>query len=133
MVLLGVALLVIDAHVATHGALTVAGLIAMGVGLATLFHNLPTPYHTSLPLVITFTAAIGAFWALAIGKAVAARRMPVTVGPQEIVGMEGVVRDSGLVFVHGELWRAESDEPLTPGEHVRVDGLHGLTLSVRRV
>ena len=29
--------------------------------------------------------------------------------------MEGVVRDGGMVFVHGELWRARSDEPLQPG------------------
>ena len=133
LVLLGVALLVIDAHVVTHGALTVAGLVAMGVGLATLFHNLPSPYHTSLPLVISFTAAIGGFWALAISKAVAAKRRPVIVGPQEIVGMEGVVREGGLVFVRGELWRAQSEEPLAPGERVRVDGLHGLTLDVHRV
>jgi len=133
LVLLGAALLVIDAHVVTHGALTVAGLIALGVGLATLFHNLPSPYHTSLPLVITFTAVVGGFWALAIGKAVTARRMPVTVGPQEIVGMEGVVREGGLVFVRGELWRARSRETLTPGERVQVDGLDGLTLSVHRV
>jgi membrane-bound serine protease (ClpP class) len=133
MVLLGVALLVIDAHVTTHGALTVAGLVSMGIGLATLFHNLPSPYHTSLPLVITFTAVIGGFWAIAIGKAVSARRMPVTVGPQEIVGMEGVVREGGLVFVRGELWRAQSAEPLSPGERVRVDGCTGLTLQVHRV
>jgi membrane-bound serine protease (ClpP class) len=133
MVLLGVALLIVDAHVVTHGALTIAGLVAIGVGLATLFHNLPSPYHTSLPLVITITAVIGGFWALAIGKAVTARRMPVTVGPQEIVGMEGVVREGGLVFVRGELWRAHSNETLAPGERVRVDGLNGLTLDVHRV
>jgi len=132
-VLLGVALLVIDAHVVTHGALTVAGLVAMGVGLATLFHNLPSPYHTSLPLIVTFTAVIGGFWALAIGKAVTARRMPVTVGPQEIVGMEGVVREGGLVFVRGELWRARSAAPLAPGQRVHVDGLSGLTLDVHPV
>jgi membrane-bound serine protease (ClpP class) len=59
--------------------------------------------------------------------------MPVSVGPQEIVGMEGVVREGGLVFVRGELWRARSSEPLTPGERVRVDGLNGLTLDVHRV
>jgi len=133
MVILGIALLVIDAHVVTHGALTVAGLVSLGVGLATLFHNLPSPYHTSLPLVITFTAVIGGFWAIAIGKSVAARRMPVTVGPQEIVGMEGVVREGGLVFVHGELWKARSPEPLAPGQRVKVDALDGLTLSVHRV
>jgi membrane-bound serine protease (ClpP class) len=83
--------------------------------------------------VISLTAAIGGFWALAIGKAVRARRMPVTVGPQEIVGMEGVMREGGLVFVRGELWRARSSEPLQPGERVRVDSLDGLTLSVHRV
>ena len=56
--------------------------------------------------------------------------MPVTVGPQEIVGMEGVVREGGLVFVRGELWRARSAEPLAPGQRVHVDGLSGLTLDV---
>src|SRR5262245_53006148 len=35
MVLLGVGLLIVDAHVVTHGALTIAGLVAIGVGLAT--------------------------------------------------------------------------------------------------
>jgi len=133
MVLLGAALLVVDAHVPTHGALTVAGLVAMGIGLATLFHNLPAPYHTSFPLVIGITAVLGGFWALAIGKSVSARHQPVTVGPEEIVGMEGVVRDGGLVFVRGELWHARSPEPLAPGEHVRVDALDGLTLDVHRV
>jgi len=133
LVLLGVALLVVDAHVTTHGALTVAGLTALAIGLATLFHDAPSPYRTSIPLVVSVTVVLGGFWALAIGKAVAARRQPVTVGPQEIVGMEGVVREGGLVFVHGELWRARAPEPLAPGQRVCVDGVDGLTLVVHRV
>jgi membrane-bound serine protease (ClpP class) len=133
MVLLGVALLVVDAHVTTHGALTLAGLVAIGVGLATLFHNAPAPYHTSIPLVVTITALIGGFWAFAVGKAVAARHQPVTVGPQEIVGMQGIVREGGLVLVRGELWRVRSPKPLTPGERVEVDRLDGLTLDVHPV
>ncbi len=133
LVLLGVALLVVDAHVTTHGALTVAGLVSAAVGLITLFHNAPSPYHTSVPLVVSVTAVLGGFWALAIGKAVAVRRRPVSVGPQEIVGMEGVVRDGGLVFVRGELWRARSSQPLAPGQRVRVDALDGLTLRVHPV
>jgi membrane-bound serine protease (ClpP class) len=47
--------------------------------------------------------------------------------------MEGVVRDDGHVFVHGELWRARSPEQLAPGARVRVDGLDGLTLDVHRI
>jgi membrane protein implicated in regulation of membrane protease activity len=53
--------------------------------------------------------------------------------PQQIVGMEGVVRQGGMVFVRGELWQAESDAPLRPGEHVLVEALEGLSLRVRAV
>jgi membrane protein implicated in regulation of membrane protease activity len=42
-------------------------------------------------------------------------------------------RPGGLVFVRGELWRAHSNEPLAPGERVRVDRLDGLTVDVHRV
>jgi membrane-bound serine protease (ClpP class) len=133
MVLLGIALLVVDAHVTSHGALTVAGLISLGVGLATLFQNAPSPYHTSIPLVVTLTVVLGGAWVFALGKAVAAKRQPVSVGPQEIVGMQGVVREGGLVSIHGELWRARAREPLVPGERVQVDELDGLTLNVHRV
>jgi membrane-bound serine protease (ClpP class) len=133
LILLGAALLVIDAHVTTHGALTLSGLVAIAVGLVTLFHKAPAPYHTSVPLVVTVTVVLGGFWAFAIAKAVAVRRRPATVGPQQIVGMEGVVRGDGQVFVRGELWRARSPERLRPGEHVRVAGLDGLTLDVHRI
>ena len=51
-----------------------------------------------------------------------------------IVGMEGVARDGGYVFVNGELWQAhaEDDSELAPGEDVEVTSVHGLQLTVRR-
>jgi membrane-bound serine protease (ClpP class) len=57
-------------------------------------------------------------------------------GQSELIGQVGVVRQAldpdGLVFVHGELWRARtSGDPVPPGETVRVDALDdGLTLMV---
>jgi membrane-bound serine protease (ClpP class) len=133
LVLLGVTLLVIDAHVTSHGALTLSGLVAMAIGLVTLFHKAPAPYHTSAWLVGTLTVLLGGFWAFAMAKALAVRRRPVAVGPEDIVGMQGISRGGGYVFVHGELWRARSDEPLTSGQRVQVDGLDGLTLDVHRI
>ena len=130
LVLLGASLLVVDAHVTSHGALTLSGLVALAFGLITLFHNAGTPYHTNIWLIVTVTAALGGFWAVAMSKAIAVRHSPVSVGPEEIVGMEGVVREGGLVFVRGELWRARSSAPLQPGQHVRVDAVDGLTLAV---
>jgi membrane-bound serine protease (ClpP class) len=133
LVLLGAALLVIDAHVVTHGALTLSGLVAIAVGLITLFHKAPAPYHTNVWLVVTVTALLGGFWSFAISKAVAVRHAPVRVSPQQIVGMEGVARGDGQVFVRGELWRARSSESLRTGDRVRVAGLDGLTLDVHRI
>ena len=133
LVLLGAALLVADVHVTSHGALTLSGLVAMAIGLSTLFHNAPAPYHTSVTLVVTVTALIGGFWAIALSKAMAVRRRPVSVGPEEILGMEGVAREGGYVFVRGELWRAHAPDPVVPGERVRVAALDGLTLEVRRI
>ena len=133
LVLLGAALLVIDAHVTSHGALTLSGLVAMAIGLVTLFHDEGTPYHMNVWVIVTVTALIGGFWAFAVGKSVTARRAPVAVGPEQIVGLEGVVRAGGNVFVRGELWRARSAEPLHEGDRVAVDALDGLTLAVHRI
>ena len=133
LILLGIGLLVIDAHVVTHGALTVSGLISLAVGMIMLFHNAPAPYETSVPLVVAVSAGIGLFWAVALAKAVQVKRSPVTVGLQSIVGERGHVRSGGQVFVHGELWRARSDEPLRPGDEVEVEGIEdGLVLDVRK-
>ena len=135
LVLLGVALLVIDLHVVSHGALTVAGLICLAVGSIMLFHNAPAPYHTSKPLVIGIAVGLGALWAFAVGKAWQVRGRPVSVGPQTIAGALGEVRRDGLVFVNGELWQAKTPdgERLTPGERVRVESLEGLVLTVKPV
>jgi len=133
LVLLGVLLLGLDTYLPSHGALTVSGLIALGFGLATLFHDSSGLYTTSVPLVVTLTVVIGGLWAWAISKAIAVRRRPVLVGPSDIVGMQGVVRDGGLVQVHGELWKVKAAEPLRAGQRVEVDELEGLTLRVHPV
>ena len=133
LVLLGAALLVADLHVTSHGALTLSGLVAMALGFIVLFHNAPAPYHISSELVVTATVIIGTIWAFAISKALAIRRAPATVGPEQIVGLEGIAREEGYVLVQGELWRAHSRDRLTPGERVKVDALDGLTLDVHRI
>jgi membrane-bound serine protease (ClpP class) len=133
LVLLGAALLVVDAHVTSHGALTLSGLVAMAVGLVTLFHKAPAPYHVNTTVVVVVTILLGGAWAFAMGKAVDVQGAAVRMGPRDVVGMEGVVRDGDYVFVRGELWRAQSDAPLRAGERVLVAGLHGLTLDVRRI
>jgi membrane-bound serine protease (ClpP class) len=125
LLLLGIGLLLIDVHVTSHGALTVAGLISLAVGALMLFRNAPSPYHANLPLVVGVAVALGLIWAFAITKAVQVRRRPVAVGTQTLVGEVGEVRGEGFVFVNGELWRARihGEQPLRPGTRIRVEGV----------
>jgi membrane-bound serine protease (ClpP class) len=134
LILLGVGLLVIDAHVTTHGALSVSGLISLVIGALMLFHNAPSPYHTSVPLVASLAVLIGGFWAFAMTKAVQVRRRPVAIGPREIVGQTGEVRGD-YVAVRGELWQARTSDGsrLSPGQRVVIEDIEGLALVVRPV
>jgi membrane-bound serine protease (ClpP class) len=133
LIVLGLVLLVVDAHVVTHGALTLSGLIALAVGMLLLFHDAPPPYEVSVWFVIAVTGTLGGFMSFALGKAVQARRRPSAM--PAMVGAEGVARGNGLVAVRGELWQASTTdgEPLEPGAHVRVDHVEGLRLKVHRV
>jgi membrane-bound serine protease (ClpP class) len=135
LILLGIALLVIDAHVVTHGALTISGLVSLAVGMLMLFHNAPRPYHTSMPLVVTLTVVLGGVWAFAMAKAVQVRRRPALVGPVRVVGADGVVKSPDQVLVAGEIWhaRAVDGDELMPGQQVRVESIDGLELSVRHL
>jgi membrane protein implicated in regulation of membrane protease activity len=73
-------------------------------------------------------------WTFALGKGFAARRLPVETGVQTMIGQEGEVRAPGLVFVDGALWQAHTadDSELVPGEHVEVQAVDGLRLTVRK-
>jgi membrane-bound serine protease (ClpP class) len=121
LVLLGVALLVIDAHVVTHGALTVAGLISLVVGALMLFRNAPSPYHANTALLVSIAVVLGGTWAFALSKAVSVRRLPAAVGAHQMVGEVGEYRGAGMVFVNGELWQARGSEGMTRGQKIRVD------------
>lgn len=133
LILLGVALFIVDVHAMTHGVLTIAGLISLGFGLALLFQNQPG-YSVNRWLIVGIGCAIGAFWALALTKGLAARRQPVKTGVQAMIGQKAEVRAPGLVFVDGALWKAQTpdDSELVPGEQVEVAGVDGLVLTVHK-
>jgi len=134
LVVLGVALLIVDLHAMTHGALTLGGLVSLGFGLSLLFQNEPPPYTVDTWLIVGIGLAIAAFWSFALGKGVAARRQPVRVGVHLLVGREGEARGPGLVFVNGELWQAHTGDgsELAPGERVTVEAVQGMQITVRR-
>jgi membrane-bound serine protease (ClpP class) len=136
LMMLAAGFFVAEAFVVSHGALALAGGIAFVIGSLMLFDPAGDAYQVSAPVALTVAAVMVAMVGLAVAKIMQVRRAPVVTGQSELIGQVGIVRQAldpdGLIFVHGELWRARTDgEPVPPGETVRVEGLDdGLTLRV---
>jgi membrane-bound serine protease (ClpP class) len=135
LMLLAAGFWVADLFVTSHGALTLAGAVSFVFGALLLFDPAGEAYQVSVPVALAVAGTVAAFMALAVAKVVQVRRAPVEVGVQGLVGTTGQVRRNGLVFANGELWQAVSaaGEELRPGDRVAIEGVEGLTLTVRPV
>lgn len=93
-------------------------------------------YVVAIPAVLAVLAVVG------LGLVVLrTSRLRVRTGREGLVGEVGVVRkpvtglSGGMVFVHGELWRAfpeKAEEALTPGTEIEVVGFRRTAIVVRR-
>jgi membrane-bound ClpP family serine protease len=139
LLLVGVALLVAEAHV-SGGVLGVLGGMALAGGAALAISGAGAGVALVVAAVIAAVAVTGAWLAVATRKSLAARRRQVASGREALSGRTGVVRswtgENGQVFVDGALWRARrspiQDEELDAGDAVVVERVSGLTLAVRR-
>jgi membrane-bound serine protease (ClpP class) len=135
LMLLAAGFFAAEPFVVSHGALTLAGAVSFVFGALLLFDPAGPTYQVSMTLSIGVATAIALFMSVVVAKAVQVRRAPVAVGVQGLVGSHGVVRNDGLVFVNGELWRARALDGtlLGAGDEVEVEGVDdtGLELRVR--
>src|SRR4051794_7781419 len=135
----GASLLVAEAHVASYGALGLAGIACLGAGVALAASAAGAGAALAAVIALPVVLVLGGLVALAGRKALAVQRRGALDG---LVGRVGVVRHSvapeGDVLVRGELWHArrsileEEETELGEGTPVVVDRVHGLTVSVRR-
>jgi membrane-bound serine protease (ClpP class) len=138
LMLLAAAFFGAEPFVMSHGALALAGATCFVLGSLLLFDPAGPSYQVSLPVVLTIAGTFALFVTFAVTKIVQVRRRRPVTGQEELVGQVGLVRKAldpaGLVFVHGELWQARSeDEPIEAGAPVIVAGIgEGLVLDVRR-
>ena len=136
LMLLAAGFFIAELFVVSHGALALAGAVAFVVGSLMLFDPAGDAYQVSLEVALVVAGVMALMVGLVVAKLVQVRRAEVVTGQEELVGQVGVVRQAvdpvGLVFVHGELWRAKTaGGAIPPGERVRVEGLDdALTLTV---
>jgi membrane-bound ClpP family serine protease len=145
MVLLGIALLftgagllIAEAHLPSYGALGVGGVLAVVAGTALAVDGSGGGVALVLAVTVLVGLAAAALVAVTVRATVAAARPRALTGAEGLIGHVGVVRSApaplGQVFVDGALWRARQclDDELRVGDHVVVERVNGLVLSVRR-
>ena len=136
LILLGVIFFILEIKIVSHGALGIAGVISLILGSVMLV-DVPSGWlsisWTSILVVVTATVL---FFVGVLSYAVKAQLSKVRTGVEGLVGEEGVaktdVHQKGRVQVHGELWNAESDEPIPSGEQVVVVAVKGMTVKVKK-
>ena len=131
---LGIALMIAEGFVPSFGSLGIGGVIAFAIGAVILIDTEVPGFGIPLSLVAFLAVLSVAFMVLVGSLALKARRRPVVTGREALVGSVGEVLEvsaaGAWARVHGELWQVASRERLSPGAHVRVTGVDGLTLNV---
>jgi len=132
LIALAIIFFIAEIKVTSYGMLSIGGLISLILGSIMLFENM----RVSLKLMMPTVALVGGFFVVVATLAFRAYRSRPKSGAEGLLGEIGVVKQridpEGLVFVHGEYWRAVAPEPIEEGEKVRVEGMDGLVLKVQK-
>src|SRR5438552_5741678 len=136
LILLAFVLFGTEVYVGGIGALGIGGAISLIAGGLLLTSTSNPDFQVSRWLVVTTGVVCAAFFAMFVATVLRARRMPPSLGVQNMIGRRAIARSDldpqGFVFIQGERWRAiTEDGPVRRGEAVIVTGVKGLTLTVR--
>jgi membrane-bound serine protease (ClpP class) len=134
LIVVSFGLFALEAKFATHGVLTIGGMVTLTLG-GLLLVDAPIPQmqvHVWTALAVSIP--LGIITAFLMTIALRARQNKVVTGIQGLVGEIGVARTplspQGKVFVHGELWDAVASANIASGRTVVVRQVDGLQLQV---
>jgi membrane-bound serine protease (ClpP class) len=137
LILFGVSLMVFEAFSPTFGIAGVGGLIAFVIGSITLMDSSIPAFQIAWPVILAVTTVSAGLLTVVLGMLVRSTRQRVVSGMEALRGRDGVVESSinskPLVRVAGELWQAQSESPLAPGDRVRILNTENLHLIVEKL
>jgi membrane-bound serine protease (ClpP class) len=138
LILFGVALLILEVKVTSHGVLSVGGITSLLFGSMMIMDTSAPELQVSLSVIVPVVAGLSAILIGLVRLGIASQRRRPTTGTAGMLGEIGQVRAAiapgapGRVTTHGEIWAATAGEPIAEGEEVVVTGVDGLTLTVAR-
>ena len=132
LMLLGIGFLIGEAFMPSFGTLGIGGIIAFAAGSLILIDD--QAMRVALPTIIGTTGVSALFIILLMSRVAMMRRKRVHTGIEAMVGTCGEARadftGSGLVWVNGESWNAQTRVPVKKGEKVKILSISGLELII---
>ena len=138
LIIFAIILFILEVKVTSYGILTIGGIVAMFLGSIMLFEETPGfPVQVDWGIALVVAVSTGAFVIFALGMALKTRMKKPTTGREGMIGEKGVaitaINPEGDINVHGEIWKATSDERIRKGEKVRVLAVDGLEVKVAKI
>ncbi len=134
LVLLGIGLMVAEAHIGSFGVIGVGGIVAFVIGAIMMFPATAPGFGLSPFVIAAVTTVTAGFFLLLISMLLRSRLRPVVTGREALIGAHGETvaweGEEGRVRVQGEIWRARARTQLQPATRIRVVDRDGLVLVV---
>jgi membrane-bound serine protease (ClpP class) len=137
LILFAIILFILEVKVTSYGILSIGGIVAMFLGSLMLFEETPdVSLKLDWRLALAAALTTGAFFIFAMGMVLKTRLTKPTTGKEGLIGERGVaitrVAPEGDIKVHGEIWKAVSDQKIKKGEKIRVVDVDGLELKIEK-
>ncbi|MDY0042072.1 MAG: NfeD family protein [Desulforhabdus sp.] len=137
LILLAIVFFILEIKVASYGMLSLAGVVSLVLGSLMLFQTRGYGSQLDMSVLIPTVLTVSAFFVVVASLAFRAQLRKPQTGMEALEGEVAIVQKDlspeGKVFVAGELWNAEADEPIAAGEKVRVVSVENLKLKVKRI
>jgi len=134
LILLAIVLFIMEMKITSYGLLSVAGIVSIFLGSLMLFEATTPEFKLSWGVFIPTIVLISGFFVFVATLVFRAQITKPQTGYSGLIGEIGIVKKSikpeGKVFVHGELWNAKAQEPISEGTKVRVVDVVNLVLDV---
>jgi membrane-bound serine protease (ClpP class) len=134
LVLLGVGLMVAEAHIGAFGVIGIGGIIAFMIGAVMMFPSAAPGFELSPAVIAGAVIVTASLFLVVLSMLLRSRKRLVVTGKEALLGAEGEAvawrGEDGRVRIRGEIWRARAVKPLQPGTRVKVIDRDGLILIV---
>ncbi|MCD6413624.1 MAG: nodulation protein NfeD [Elusimicrobia bacterium] len=134
LLILGAVLLFLEVFTPTFGILTVGGIVSIFLGGIMLIDKTRMDIGISWGVLIPSLVGIAFFMFFVVAAIIRSQKRKAVTGVEGMIGEEGIakeaIKETGSVFVHGEIWRATSSREIPEGAPVVVKKVKGNVLEV---